>query len=175
MLRILLGMSWLGWLLAGPTAERQAPAPGVSFEIVNAGFTVRGTFSGLVATGEFDPARLAQAHLRATVPVSTIKTGIGLRDQHLQKPDYFDAAQFPLVSMQSTAFRPAGNGRYEGTFTLVIKGISHEVNVPFTLSAARELRGSFHINRLDYDLGKTSLVLANDVLVNVTTTLPAAP
>ncbi len=41
----------------------QAPPtePAVRFEIVNAGFTVRGTLGGLVATGQFDPAQLAQA------------------------------------------------------------------------------------------------------------------
>ncbi len=174
-MKFFLWLSWLGWLVAGPAAERQAPEPAVRFEITNVGFTVKGTFAGLAATGEFDPARLAQAHVRATVPVSTIRTGIGLRDQHLQKPDYFDAAQFPVITMQSTAFRALGGGQYEGTFTLTIKEIAHEVKVPFALSAARGLRGSFHLNRLDYGLGKTSLVLSNDVMVSLNATLTTGP
>ncbi|NML63869.1 YceI family protein [Hymenobacter sp. RP-2-7] len=171
---LLLLWSWLLTQLGGQFTQQPAE-PAVRFEIVNAGFTVQGTLGGLQAMGQFDPAQLAQAHIRATVPVSTIQTGISLRDKHLQKPDYFDAAQFPVLSMQSTAFRSLGGGQYEGTFTLTIKGISHEVRVPFTVSAARELQGSFHLNRLDYGIGKSSLVLANDVAVSLRTKLAEGP
>ncbi|MGI4835214.1 MAG: YceI family protein [Janthinobacterium lividum] len=164
----------LGWL--GCSQASQQPAePAVRFEIVNAGFTVRGTLGGLAATGQFDPARLALAHLQATVPVSTIQTGISLRDKHLQKPDYLDAARFPVINMQSTAFRKLAGGQYEGTFALTIKGITHEVRVPFTVPAAGQLQGSFHLNRLDYGIGKSSLVLANDVLVSLNVLLAEGP
>lgn len=39
-----------------------------------------------MATGQFNPAQLAQARLPATVPMSTIKMSISLRDKHLQNP-----------------------------------------------------------------------------------------
>ena len=175
MLQLLLTLSWLYWLLgAGPAGEHQVRDAEIRFQITNAGFTVDGTLSGLEATVHFDPAHLEQARIRAAVPVNTIKTGISLRDKHLQKPDYFDAEQYPTITLQSTSFRKTGREQYEGVFTLTIKGISHEVKLPFTVSAAHEFRGNLRINRLDYNLGKKSLILSNDVTINLAATLAAS-
>ncbi|MVN78196.1 YceI family protein [Hymenobacter sp. HMF4947] len=175
MFKLLLALCGLGGLLAGgPGGRRQAPEAAIRFQIVNAGFTVTGTLTGLEATGQFDPAHLAQAHIQASVPVSSIQTGISLRDRHLQKPDYFDAEKYPTITMQSTSFRQTGREQYEGSFVLTMKGISHEVQLPFTVSATQEFRGSFRLNRLDYNLGKTSLILANDVTVSISGKLSSA-
>ena len=145
------------------------------FAIVNAGFTVQGALGSLATTGQFGPAQPAQAHSRAAVPVSTIQTDINLRDKRLQKPDYFYAARFPVITMQSPAFRQLSGEQFEGTFTLTIKGMAHEVRAPFTVSAAHELQTSFRLNRLDYNLGKSSLVLADEVAVTVSTRLAEGP
>ncbi|MFD1467892.1 YceI family protein [Hymenobacter caeli] len=143
MMKLLVGLGWLCWLLAGaPASSRQVKESVISFQIVNAGFTVEGTLAGLEATVQFDPAHLDQARIRASVPVSTIHTGIGLRDKHLQKPDWFDAEKYPTIALQSTAFRKTGPGQYEGTFALTMKGIAHDVKLPFTVSAANEFRGT---------------------------------
>lgn len=167
-MKLLFSISWLCWLLLGaPAAERQVKESEITFQIVNAGLTVDGTLAGLEATVQFDPSHLDQASMRASVPVSSIKTGISLRDQHLQKPDYFDAAKYPAITMQSTAFRQTGPNQYEGTFTLTMKGISHEVKLPFTVSAAHEFQGKLRVNRLDFGIGKHSLILADDVTINL--------
>ena len=164
----------LAGLLAGglPAPRQAAPEPPVRFEIKNAGFVVRGTLGGLEATAQFDPAHLGQAHLRASVAVGTIQTGIGLRDKHLQKPDYFDAAQFPTIVLDSKSVRQTSPAHYEGVFTLTIKGVSREVRIPFTVVATREFRGSFQLNRLDFGIGKQSLVLADEVTVFLRVPLP---
>ncbi|MDO7885668.1 YceI family protein [Hymenobacter cheonanensis] len=175
MLSFLLALSWFTSLLASPLAGgRQGQEDAIHFQIVNAGLTVDGSLTGLTATGQFDPAHLEQASVRASVPVGTIQTGIVLRDKHLQKPDYFDAEKYPTITMQSIAFRKTGGEQYEGTFTLTMKGISHEVKLPFTVSPTHELQGQFRINRLDYNLGKSSLILANEVLITVKTRLGAS-
>jgi polyisoprenoid-binding protein YceI len=168
MMKILLTFSWLCWLLiAAPSAENQGKEAEIKFQIRNAGLAVDGTFSGLVATVQFDPANLSQANIRASVPVSSIKTGISLRDQHLQKPDYFDAEHFPNITLQSRVFRKTGPEQYEGIFMLTMKGISHEVKFPFTVSAAHEFQGKLRVNRLDYGVGKKSLLLADEVNVSI--------
>lgn len=175
MLNFLLIFGWLASLVASPLASgRQERAAEVHFRIVNAGLTVDGSLTGLTATGQFDPAHLELASVQAAVPVRTIQTGISLRDKHLQKPDYFDAEKYPVITMQSTAFRKTGREQYEGTFTLTIKGLSHEVKLPFTVSPNREFRGEFRINRLDFNLGKSSLILANEVLITINTKLGAS-
>ena len=167
------GWSWLSCLLLFfhvPAGERQVKESAVTFRISNAGFAVNGTLAGLEATVRFDPAHLSQATIRASVPVSSIRTGIGLRDQHLQKPDYFDAQKFPLITLQSVSFRATGPAQYEGLFTLTMKGISRPVKLPFTVSATNKFRGELRVNRLDFGVGKKSLVLADEVSIRLVLT-----
>ncbi len=170
-MKLLLALGWL--LLSTLATGPKVIDSDIRFQISNAGLTVDGTLSGLEADLDFDPAHPEAAHLRASVPVSSIKTGIGLRDKHLQKPDYFDAERFPLLTLQSKAIRKIGPGKYEGTFDLTMKGSTHEVQLPFTVSAAHEFSGQLKVNRLDYGIGKKSLILSNDVIISLRVKLAA--
>ena len=172
-LLLLVGWCWLA-SFGGAVGGRQAPEAPIHFQITNAGFTVEGTLSGLEARGQFDPAHLAQASIRASVPVSSLQTGVGLRDRHLQKADYFDAARYPAITLQSKSFRRLAAGQYEGLFVLTMKGVSHDVTLPFTVSPTQELRGTFRLNRLDYGVGKKSLLLANEVTISIVAKLAVA-
>ena len=174
-MKLFVALSWLGWLfLHFPAGERQVKESAVAFQISNAGFTVEGTLSGLEATVQFDPAHLSQAIVRASVPVSSIHTGITLRDRHLQQPDYFDAVQYPLITLQSVSLRETGPAQYEGLFTLTMKGISRAVKLPFTVSAANEFQGQLRVNRLDFNVGKKSPILADEVTIRIRLVLAKA-
>ncbi len=173
-MKLFLFLSWLGWLTLGasPTVSKIAESE-INFQIKNAGLTVDGTLSGLTADIQLDPAHPEQAHIQASVPVNTIQTGISLRDKHLQKPDYFDAEKYPAIMLQSKAIHSMGAGKYEGTFDLTMKGTTREVKLPFTLSAAHEFRGQLEVNRLDFGIGKKSLVLADNVVISIRVKLAA--
>ncbi|GAB3295772.1 YceI family protein [Hymenobacter humi] len=167
-MKLLLGLSWLCWLwVAASAGERQVQEADIRFKISNAGLPVNGTFSGLEATIQFDPAHLEQARIRASVPVSTINTGIALRDRDLQKPTYFDAARYPTITMESTSFQKTGPNQYEGLFKLTIKDVQREVKMPFTVSADHKFEGKMRLNRLDYHVGKKNLIMANNVDVTI--------
>jgi polyisoprenoid-binding protein YceI len=60
-------------------------------------------------------------------------------------------------------------------FTLRIKGIGREVLLPFNVAGAHAFVGSLKVNRLDFDLGKESLVLANEVEVAIRVKLKPMP
>lgn len=163
---------FLGWLLSWLALDATPPSTKIAdseirFQISNAGLKVDGTLSGLEADIQFDPAHLEQTHIRASVAVSSIQTGISLRDKHLQKPDYFDAEKYPTIVLQSKIIRPAGAGKYEGSFDLTMKGTTREVKLPFTVSAAHEFSGQLQVNRLDFGIGKKSLVLSDNVVITM--------
>lgn len=151
----------------GPSLNSEIKESAISFRIRNAGITVNGRLEGLQADVHFDPDHLSDATIQASVPVSTIRTGIALRDRHLQGPDYFYAERFPTIRLTSKVIRKTGRGRYEGVFGLNMKGIEKEVILPFTYSTDHEFVGAFQLNRLDFDLGKSSLVLADEVEVQI--------
>jgi len=142
----------------------------ITFKIKNAGLTVNGSFSNLDATINFNPLKPEDANIKASVNANTINTGIEMRDNHLKKPEYFDVEKYPKISIQSTKIEKTGPVSFIGTFKLTMKGTSKEIKIPFNflkLADKTELKGSFTLNRLDYNIGGNSLTLGDNVTVNI--------
>jgi polyisoprenoid-binding protein YceI len=82
----------------------------ILFEIKNAGFPVLGSFEELEADIRFDPDQPARSAFTASVDASTVRTGIRLRDRHLQMHDYFDVANHPRIHMECVRIEEAEAG-----------------------------------------------------------------
>jgi polyisoprenoid-binding protein YceI len=176
-------------LLAAGAAAQDTPAhqavpagwavdtASVTFEIRNAGLPVRGSFGGLEATVCFDPDEPAAGSIVASIDPATIDTGIGLRDRHLARRGYFEVAKYGRIQMRSVRLDRAAAG-YTGTFALRIRDVEREVEIPFTFEgsgANARIAGSLDLNRLDWGIGKESLILSDDVTITVELTLSPAP
>lgn len=93
-------------LLTAPMLAQTAWKPTkatVSFTIRNAGFNVNGSFGGFAGTLLFDPAMPEKSKLSASIETAGINTGNGTRDGHLRKPDYFDVAAHPRITLTSVS------------------------------------------------------------------------
>ena len=88
--------------------------------------TVHGTFHGLSGTINFDPADVTKSSVEATIPVSTVDTGVTPRDNDLKSPRFFDAAQFPTMTFKSTSVRKDGD-HYEVAGNLTLHGVTKPV------------------------------------------------
>lgn len=157
---------------AGPPAILQSS---VRFTIRNAGLAVEGTLAGIEADISFRRDDLAGSHITATADPATLRTGIGLRDKHLQRPDYFDAQKHPRIHLRSKAFRKTGRDAYTGRFDVTIKGVTRETVLPFTVrraGGATEYRGHFEVDRLDFNLGEASPILGRKVKISVAVNVP---
>jgi polyisoprenoid-binding protein YceI len=142
----------------------------VKFTIRNAGLNVEGTFSQPQGKIHFDPKNLSTSIASASVDVSTISTGIGARDKHLQGREYFEAKRFPKIQMKSKTFTQSSGNKFIGTFDLTIRDITKEVKIPFTFTkkgGRRIMKGDFNINRLDYQIGEESIILSDDVAIEL--------
>lgn len=74
--------------------------------------------AGIVVANREEPAK---STVRITVPVRSLKTGIVLRDQHLQGADWLNAAKNPnitFVSNSVSAGAKPGELNVTGTFTM---------------------------------------------------------
>ncbi|HWD88760.1 MAG TPA: YceI family protein [Mucilaginibacter sp.] len=145
----------------------------VVFHIKNLGITIDGTFAGFKGDIKFDPANLAGSTIEASVDVNTIDTDNGTRNDHLKSDSYFDAAKYPTISMKSTAFKHGSGSNYTGTFSLTIKNVTKTIDVPFTYADTgntTEFKGKFQIKRSDYGVGSSSLVMSDDVKVDLDVT-----
>ncbi|MBD0259697.1 MAG: YceI family protein, partial [Cytophagales bacterium] len=158
---LLLGATGTGGHAPPPVRRPASPpvASSIAFSIGNAGFPVRGTLDGIRADVSFHPDNLAGSRIAATADPATLRTGIGIRDKHLQRPDFFDVVNHPQIRLVSTAFCKKGKNAFVGQFELTIKGITKTVTLPFTRSrrgSVTTYRGQLELDRLDFKLGETS-------------------
>jgi polyisoprenoid-binding protein YceI len=122
----------------------------VSFKIKNAGLNPQNSkFNG-------------------TVVIKSINTGINKRDQHLVKPEYFDAAKYPHMTFNTNSVKTVDSNNLSVTGDLVIKGKSRKVTIPvkiLTKGSKTRFTGEFTINRRDFGVGGSSLLLSDNLVV----------
>jgi len=133
------------------TAKRK-----LGFHVVVNGQPVDGTlpFGAVIA---LDPADLAHSSIKATIDMTSAKSGNATRDAMLPLPAWFDAKQFPKAQFATTAITSKGGDKYEAAATLSIKGIGKPVTLPFTLTISGNTAhavGETTLQRLDYKVGE---------------------
>ena len=142
----------------------------ITFRIKNIGIVTTGTIGGLQANIRFNPANLASSSVEASVDVNTVNTDNSDRDDHLKSDDFFDAAHFPRIILKSVSLRHKRGSNYTGQFNLTMKGKSKLIDIPFSCTeknTTMEFKGAFKLNRLDFGMGENSMILSNDVAINL--------
>lgn len=142
----------------------------VNFHIKNAGITVTGSFSGLQSEIKFNPKKLKKSSIVASVDTRTVDTGIRIRDKHLIKQEYFHTEVHSSITMMSQSFRKTGQNQFQGIFIISIKGISDTISFPFIFTSDGKygtISGSFEIDRNDFGIGGRSLLIADNVKIDL--------
>jgi len=117
-------------LITGGTYAVDPHHTQVLFAYDHMGFTKN---IGLIAapssgTLTLDPKAPQKASVTVTFPVANMRTGITELDQHLLKPEFFDAAKFPTATFKSTSVK-IEDGEAEITGNLTIHGVTKEVTL----------------------------------------------
>ena len=142
----------------------------ITFEIENAGITVKGSLPEANIEIRFDPDHLDKSQLSATADASAISTGIRLRDKHLLGREYFYVEKYPVISLKSKSLRKIKGNKYMGTFDLTLRGKTKEVEIPFNVSKKSNdiiLSGKFSIDRMEFGVGEESIILSNEVRIAI--------
>ncbi len=144
----------------------------ITFQAKNMGIAVNGTIGGLEADIQFNPASLATSTINTSVDVNTLNTDNDSRDEHLKSADFFDLAHYPKITLKSVSFKHKSGSNYTGQFNLCIKGKTKLIEVPFSYedkSSSAIFKSNFKINRLDFGIGGSSIILSNEVIINIET------
>ena len=89
--------------------------------------TVKGQFSTVTGTLEFDPARPETASVDASIDTASVTTFNQMRDNHLRTNDFFNAEQWPAITFKSTKVEPAGEDRFRIFGDLTIRDTTKPV------------------------------------------------
>lgn len=143
----------------------------VRFVIKNFGINTGGTFEGLSGTVTFDPAKLASCSFDVSVDSKSVDTDMEARDNHLRKEEYFDVEKYPKITFKSSRISATNKAQYLYVFgTITIKGVSKEVEFPFTYTSKDGgylFEGNFKLNRRDFNVGGKSFSMSDELSVEL--------
>jgi polyisoprenoid-binding protein YceI len=88
---------------------------------------VRGAFSGVQGTIEYDPDHPNQSQVDVVIDASKINTLDEQRDAHLKSPDFLHVEQHPTITFKSKKIASAGGNEWKVTGDLTIHGVTKEV------------------------------------------------
>lgn len=111
------------------------------------------TFTGRIV---YDAANVAAASANLEVTTSSLDIGDDAYNAEVRKKQWFDVATYPKGTFKSTAIKSTGQGRFEATGTLTVKGKAQTITVPVTVKNTADglaFDGTFALSRKTFALG----------------------
>lgn len=181
-------MRWLAALALGAAlAASGAPAQQktiadrsfVRFALTQMGISVEGRFRKFDAVVAFDPAKPEAAKGDFSVDLASIDLGTPETETEAKRKPWLDVEGFPQAKFASASVKPLGGNRFEARGPLTIKGTTHDIVAPFTVTEAGGVRlvdGQFTLKRLQYKVGDgewaDTETVADDITVHFRFALP---
>ena len=176
----LLNLATAVLLAALPAAPALAQTPAklvpaqseVTFVTKQMGVPVDGRFKKFDAQVSLDPRKPETGAVAISIDTGSASIGVPETDAEMPKPTWFNVAKFPQATFKSTAIKGLGNGKFEVTGKIDIKGTTRDLMVPVQITQSggtSTATGSFVLKRLEFKIGEAewadTTVVANDVTV----------
>ncbi|WP_431635542.1 YceI family protein [Dyella sp. KULCS107] len=127
----------------------------------------------------YDEAKPANSSVQVTLPLANLDTHVSALDEHLKKPDFFDAAKYPVVTFKSTRVEPLGGNKFKVTGDLTVHGVTKPVVLDATLNKAGMqpmlkvpaigFDATATIRRSDFGMGAYVPNVSDEVQIRITT------
>jgi cytochrome b561/polyisoprenoid-binding protein YceI len=132
-----------------PLAWRVQPGSTLAFTTSWAGQELRGRFERWTAEVRLDPQNLEQARVRVLIDLASVTTGDRERDAALQTAEWFDVPAHPQAEFTAERVSAAGGDRYLAQGSLVIRGSSRPLSLPFSLKITGDRAEAHGVTTLD--------------------------
>jgi polyisoprenoid-binding protein YceI len=125
---------------------------------------VRGHFDDFGGMVVVDNGAIQSAS--GTIQVKSINTGVPMRDNHLRKPDFFDATNHPTINFQTKKVEQSG-GKTVLVADFTMRGVTKELRLPVKLSGPVKdpqgktrigLEATAKVNRKDYGINYNAML-----------------
>ena len=165
---------------AQDTWQLDPPHSSAQFSIRHLGVsTVRGAFTKVSGTVQYDAANLSKSSIHATIDAASVDTRVEMRDNDLRTPRFLDAQKYPTITFQSKKVEAAGAGKLKVTGDLTIHGVTKEVvlDVDGPTPAIKDPMGkdrlrmgasaTTKINRKDFGVSGLPGVVGDDITITL--------
>ena len=114
------------------------------------------------------------ANIEFVIQVKSIDTDDSKRDEHLLKPDFFDAEKYPTITFKSTSFKKITENNYKLIGELTMHGITKTIQLDAKYGGAVKTpkgvtKAGFKvtgtINRFDYGLKHDSVLDTGGLMI----------
>ena len=168
-----LGLGIPAGASAAQYTSLDAEASTVTFGYSQMNVKMDGRFGQLKSTElSFDPAKPEAAKVAIEVAMASVDAGYAAANSELKKNEWLALDAHPLATFTSDKVEALGDGRYQVTGDLSIKGVTKTVAAPFTFKEdgdAGVFEGGFTFQRADFGVGdgqwKDFSIVANDIQI----------
>jgi polyisoprenoid-binding protein YceI len=138
--------------------------------------TVRGSFTKLSGTVQYDPSAPNKTVVEASIDVASIDTGVAPRDNDLRGDSFFDVAKYPVLTFKSKRVEAPGTGKLKITGDLTIHGVTREVVLDVDgPEVQKDPKGRQHmgasattkINRKDFGVNGAAMMVGDEVPITI--------
>jgi polyisoprenoid-binding protein YceI len=122
---------------------------------------VKGAFTKVSGTVQYDPANLTRTAVEATIDAASVDTRVEARDKDLRSTNFFDVEKYPTLAFKSKRAEVAG-GKLRLVGDLTMHGVTKEVvlQVDDITQPVKDAGGNLHVgatattkvNRKDFGL-----------------------
>ena len=174
---LLLSASFLNPAAAAETYKLDPAHTSIVFRVKHLGVAyVYGRFNGPSGSFVFDEKSPANNSIEIQVSAQNVDTAVEKRDNHLRSPDFFNAADHPVIEFKSTAVKKAGNGNYEISGNLTLLGKTKPLTVKARQTGEgkdpwgnyrRGFEASFTVKRSDFGMNFMMSAAGDEVKLTV--------
>ena len=141
---------------------------------------VRGAFKTFDGSAHIDSENPSNSTVSLSIDVASVDTGNEQRDDHLRTNDFFDVANYPKITFQSTGIELVSDDQFKVTGDLTIRGVTQSVTLDLEYSGSAKdaygndrigFEGSTVLNRKDFGVTWNAALEAGGVLVSEKVTL----
>jgi polyisoprenoid-binding protein YceI len=134
---------------------------------------VHGRFEKFTGEVDFNEAEPVKSSVSVQIETESINTKEPQRDGHLRSPDFFDAAQYPVITFNSTRIEKVDDTHARIYGDLSIHGVTHEVVLATEYAGQSKMWGktvagfsaSTRINRKNWGLNWNQVLESGGILV----------
>lgn len=147
--------------------------------------TVRGAFTKLSGTVEYDPSDIAKSSVEVTIDTASVDTRVENRDKDLRSDHFLDVTKYPTMTFHSTKVEPAGAGKLKVTGDLTLHGVTKQVvlDVDGPSAPIKDQRGMMHmgaeatgvIHRADFGVNGAPGAVGSDITLTLDVEMVKTP